>query len=114
MTLSAERRTEGGNQMFSREKRIGRRALTCAAALLGLLGAASPALGSDAWLEPYVVNYEADPGEANQTTITANSNLQLGGGGPFVDDAPAAIDIDDVGANITPHWGFLHHGGCET
>jgi len=109
-------------QVVSRKRRTGLRALTCAAALLGLLASASPALASRAFLEPYLTKYEADAGEANQVAITAATNEEAL-------RYKTAIEIEDPGAtklfreaftdrlvrraNINPSWGTWHHGGCK-
>jgi hypothetical protein len=105
---------------IARRKRIALRAVICAAALLGLLAAASPALASRAFLKPYVTKYEADPGEDNQVAITGPTNR---------DGFPTTIDIEDPGAtrlflqeytgqlvrrgNINPSWPWPHYGGCK-
>lgn len=90
---------------FNKRKGIRLRLLISGATLLGLLAAASPALGSTAKLTKYGVEYTAAPGEANDVTITP-SNQVLGGG-------PIAIEIADSGATITPVWPLFHWWGCE-
>jgi hypothetical protein len=108
--------------MFSRKRKIGLRAVICAAALLGLLAAGSPAVASRAFLEPFVTKYEADWGEANQVAITQPTN-------EHADDYKTTIEIEDPGAtrfyrelytglpvrrgNLIPSWPAFHHGGCE-
>jgi Ca2+-binding RTX toxin-like protein len=92
-----------GNQMFTRKKRTSLRALICAAALLGVLAVASPALASTARLTKQGVDYTAAPGEANTVSITA-SNQSWGWS--------SVIDIADPGATISPVWPFAHLGGC--
>jgi Ca2+-binding RTX toxin-like protein len=76
------------------KKKIRLCALICAAGLLGLLAAASPALASNAFLIPSdVVRYAADPGEANDVTVTAVPNR-------FERNV---VQIEDPGASITAH-----------
>jgi hemolysin type calcium-binding protein len=89
--------------MLSNKKTTGLRALSCAAALLGLLGAASPAVASTARLTWQGVDYAADPGEANNVTMTVASELV----------GRDAINIADAGAPITPLWPPFHWNGCE-
>ena len=80
-------------------------AVGCAVALAGSVAAASPAIASNAYLEPYKVKYDAETGESNETTIT--------GSGEPTEDTATQLYISDSGANITPHWPWLHAGGCE-
>jgi hypothetical protein len=93
--------------MFSGKKNAGLRGAICIVAVLGLFASASPALASTARLNKLGVEYTADPGEANNVTITG-SRVALGGFNP-----PVAIDIADAGATITPEWPFLHAWGCD-
>ena len=72
------------------------------AVLVGM-GTAAPALASNARLTGQGVEYTADPGEANDVTMTAASEL-VG-----VD----AVNIADAGATITPLWPAFHWNGCE-
>lgn len=90
--------------LSSRRKRTGLRPLSCAAALLGLLAAASPALAADAYLEAYMVKYDAEAGEANKTTITGSASP--------TENTATHVFISDW-APITAHWPFLHGAGCE-
>lgn len=90
--------------MFRRRTRTGLRALSCAAALLGLLAAARPALASDAYLAPYLVKYDAADEEANQTTIT--------GSGSPTENTGTHIFISDR-TTITAHWPLSHGAGCQ-
>jgi hypothetical protein len=108
--------------MFSRKKKIGLRALICAAALLGLLAAASPAVASRAFLEPFVTKYEADPLEANQVAISTPTNQEALSFDTSIEiDDPGAVDrFLEVGTggtvergNLIPLWPNFHHGGCK-
>jgi Ca2+-binding RTX toxin-like protein len=89
--------------MFSRRQTNGLRGVICAAALLGLLAVASPALASSAFLEPGVTKYDAVAGETNLVEITDSSVDWRGA---------TVIDITDQGTSITPDWGWAHWNGC--
>jgi Ca2+-binding RTX toxin-like protein len=74
-----------------------------AAALLGLVGATSPALASTARLTGQGVDYAAGSGEANNVTFTVASELV----------GSDAVNIADAGATITPLWPPFHWNGCQ-
>jgi Ca2+-binding RTX toxin-like protein len=91
--------------MSNRRTGLGVRALVSAAALLGLLASASPALASMAGLTTEGVNYTANSNEANDVRITA-SNKSWGWA--------SVIDIADAaGVTIQPMWPDFHLGGCD-
>jgi Ca2+-binding RTX toxin-like protein len=97
--------------MFSVEKRIGRPAVSCAAALIGLLAAASPALAADAYLTPSVANYHAAPGESNRVTITGSGRPAPND--PLAGSTTTLIQISDTGTSNGQRINITPHSGCQ-
>ena len=89
--------------MFRRRTRTGLRALSCAAALLGLLAAARPALASDAYLAPYLVKYDAATRRRTRPPSRAVGANENTGTHIFISDR----------TTITAHWPLSHGAGCQ-